>query len=426
MSSKRVRLAAAGATTVAMAVAATGCGSVGGSSAAGSGSNTFTIGFVSPVTGAEAPFGEVNSFVTTQMKDYFASHPLTIGGKKYDVKIIVKDAASDSTKAGQAASDLINSDGVDLVVADGTPDIADPVSEQCEANQIPCITDIAPWQPFAIRSGSKPANLKYSYHFFWGLEDVSQVYQDIWKAIPNNGKAGGLFPDDPDGQAWSANFPSLTKASGVTIDNPGLFPDGTKDFSAQISKFKSENDQVLVGVPTPPDFTTFWKQAMQQGYKPKVATIGKALLFPSSVDALGDVAQNLSSEVWWTPTAPYTSSLTGDTAAQEAAAYTKATGKQWSQPLGYAEALFEVAAAAVEKAGSTDADAIVGALKNLDVKTLVGEVHWGADKSVPPYVAKTPVAGGQWRKVDGTWDLVVVDNKLAPEVPLGGKPEPIS
>ena len=29
------------------------------------------------------------------MKDYFASHPLTIGGKKYDVKIIVKDAASD-------------------------------------------------------------------------------------------------------------------------------------------------------------------------------------------------------------------------------------------------------------------------------------------------------------------------------------------
>jgi branched-chain amino acid transport system substrate-binding protein len=360
------------------------------------------------------------------MKDYFKSHPLTVGGKKYDVKIIVKDAASDSTKAGQAASDLINSDGADLIVADGTPDIADPVSEQCEANQVPCITDIAPWQPFAIRSGDKPADLKYSYHFFWGLEDVSAVYSDIWKQVANNGKAGGLFPDDPDGQAWSANFPGLTKSSGVTIDNPGLYPNGTKDFSAQISKYKADKAQVLVGVPIPPDFTTFWKQAMQQGYKPKVATIGKALLFPSSVDALGDIAHNLSTEVWWTPTAPYTSSLTGQSAQQLADAYTKATGKQWSQPLGYAEALFEVAKAAVEKAGSTDPDAIVGALKNLDVKTIVGEVHWGADPNVPPYVAKTPVAGGQWRKVNGKWDLVVVENKLAPEVPLGGKPEPIS
>ena len=43
----------------------------------------------------------------------------------------------------------------------------------------------------------------------------------------------------------------------------------------------------MTGVPIPPDFTTFWKQAAQQGFKPKIASIGKALLFPASVDALG-------------------------------------------------------------------------------------------------------------------------------------------
>jgi hypothetical protein len=37
------------------------------------------------------------------------------------------------------------------------------------------------------------------------------------------------------------------------------------------------------------------------------------------------------------------SSLSGDTAARLAAAYTEATGRQWSQPLGYIHALFEVA-----------------------------------------------------------------------------------
>lgn len=423
MATTLARLSAVGLAST-TAATLTACGTIGGASAAGSG-HTIVIGYVSPETGAEAPFGQVNGFVDKQMTGYFKDHPLTVGGKKYDVKIKTKDAASDSTTAGQAASDLINSDGANLVIASGTPDIADPVSEQCEANQIPCITTVAPWQAFAIRSGNKPAALQYSYHFFWGIEDVAQVYQDIWKQIPNNGKVAGLFPNDPDGQAWSTAFPALTSGSGVKIDNPGLFPDGTKDFSAQISKFKANHDEVLLGVPVPPDFTTFWKQAMQQGYHPKVATIGKALLFPSSVDSLGKVAQNLSSELWWSPKVPYKSSLTGQSAQQLADAYTKATGKQWSQPLGYAEAPFEVAVAALKKAGSLKPTAITGALAHLDVHTIVGDVHWGVDKKIPPYIAKTPLAGGQWRLVDGKWDLVVVDNKLYPDLPLDGKAEPL-
>ena len=61
----------------------------------------------------------------------------------------------------------------------------------------------------------------------------------------------------------------------------------------------------------PPDFTTFWKQALQQGFKPKVASIGKAILFPVAVEALGKDGNNLSSEVWWSPNHPFKSSLTG-------------------------------------------------------------------------------------------------------------------
>ncbi|QGG42677.1 ABC transporter substrate-binding protein [Aeromicrobium yanjiei] len=406
-----------------MAVSLSACsGSVGGGDAESD--KTLKIGFVSTTTGASAPFGEANTFVVDEMKSYFKENPLKVGGDTYDVEIVVRDAQSDSTRAGEVASQLINSDDVDVVIASSTPDIVNPVSEQCEANSVPCITTVAPWQPFAIRSGDKPADLKYSYHFFWGLEDVAAVYSDIWSQVDNNGKAGGMFPNDPDGQAWGANFPALTKDSGVTIKDPGNYANGTKDFSAQISAFKGSD--ILLGVPIPPDFTTFWKQAKQQGYEPKVATIGKALLFPSSVEALGDIATNLSSEVWWTPTAPYKSSLTGQSAKELADAYEKKTGQQWTQPLGFAHALFEVTAAAVKEAGSTDSDAIIGAMKSLSVPTVVGEVTWGKDSGIPPYVAKTPLAGGQWRPgTDHPYDLVVVSNKLAPEVPLGGKAEPL-
>ncbi|MEU4360916.1 ABC transporter substrate-binding protein [Promicromonospora sp. NPDC023987] len=428
--SRTARAAVAWASTAALAGALAGCGEVGGGTVGGSGDDdVLKIGFVSTETGPSAPFGEANTYVIEAMEQWFAGNPVTIDGVEHTVEIIAKDSQSSSARAGEVAAELINSDGVDLVLTSSTPDITNPVSEQCEANSVPCISTVAPWQPFAIREGDEPADLQYSYHAFWGLEDVSAVYADMWSQVDTNQKAAGLFPNDPDGQAWSANFPALTADTGVTIDDPGLYPNGTQDFSAQLSAFKGHD--ILVGVPIPPDFTTFWQQAGQQGYQPKIATIGKALLFPSAVEALGNAGDGLTSEVWWHPTAPFTSSLTGQTAQELADQYEADTGKQWTQPLGFAEALFEITVAAVEQAGSTEPDAITEALSTLEVSTVVGDIAWGVDDSVPPYVAKTPLVGGQWRLDEGQgeeenpYELVVVSNELAPEIPTGGEVEPL-
>ena len=51
--------------------------------------------------------------------------------------------------------------------------------------------------------------------------------------------------------------------------------------------------------------------------------------------------------------------------------------------------------------------------------------------NLPPFaaknVAKTPLVGGQWRlQGDGKYDIVIIDNKTAPEIPAGGKMEPIA
>jgi branched-chain amino acid transport system substrate-binding protein len=408
--------------------------SASGGSASGAVAGTVKIGFVSPQTGPLAPFGESDTFVINYMKDYFAKNPLMIGGKAYGVDIIVKDAESDSAKAGQAAADLINNDGVDMVMAAGTPDIVNPVADACEANATPCITDNAPWQPYVLRGkdGIK-STFQWTYHFFWGLEDVAATFQDFWGQVPTNKKVGGLFPNDPDGQAWSGNLPTMVGANGYTINFPPLYPNGTQDFSAQISSFKSNNDEILTGVPIPPDFTTFWKQAKQQGYNPKIASVGKALLFPSSVDALGDLGNNLSTEVWWHPSWPTTSSLTGITPKQLCDQYESTTGKQWTQPIGYVEALFEVAANALTTSGSTDKAALVKTLSTLSTDTIVGKVAWSptaGPTSPTPNVAKTPLAGGQWRLTNGgahKYDLVLTSNAVATSeglnIPLGGKEE---
>jgi branched-chain amino acid transport system substrate-binding protein len=41
-------------------------------------------------------------------------------------------------------------------------------------------------------------------------------------------------------------------------------------------------------------------------------------------------------------------------------------------------------------------------------------------------LSKTPLVGGQWKlKGDGKYDIIVVDNQTATDIPVAGKMEPI-
>lgn len=378
------------------------------------------IGYVSPQTGPLAAFGESDAFVIAAMEKRL-SKGIAVGGKLHPVEIVVKDSQSQSNRAGEVASDLILKNKVDLMLVASTPETTNPVSDQCELNGVPCISTVAPWQPwFFARKGDPAKGFEWTYHFFWGLEDVIATYTTMWSAVPTDKSVGGLFANDGDGNAWGdtkLGFPPVLASKGYKLTDPGRFQPLTTDFSAQISAFKSADVQVVTGVPIPPDFKTFWTQAKQQGFKPKVASIGKALLFPSAIEAIGPTALNLSTEVWWTPHHPFRSSLTQQSSAELAAAYESATHKQWTQPLGFAHALFEIAADVMSRATDLEKkESIRDAIAATNLKTVVGTVAWG--RGPVKNVAKTPLVGGQWIKGKKyPFELVVVENATAPMIP---------
>ena len=399
------------------------------SSATGSGSVSGTpikIGYVSPKTGPLAPFAEPDDYIVGVVNQAFASG-LPVAGQTRPISIITKDSQSDPDRAAQVASDLITNDQVDLMVVQATPETTVPVSGQCEANGVPCIASVAPWQPWYFglqKDPAKPVDLKYAFLFFWGLEDIIQVFLNMWGTVPTNKVIGALWPNDGDGNAWGdpkLGFPPPFKQAGYTLVDPGRYEDGTTDFSAQISQFKAKNVQILTGVPIPPDFTNFWKQAQQQGFVPKIASVGKALLFPASVDALGNtVGEGLSTEYWWGPTHPFTSSLTNQTAQQLADGYTSASGKEWTQPIGFVEALFEVVADVLKRTTEVSPEALVTAIKATNLSTVVGQLQWTGQPNAN--VAKTKLIGAQWKKGSKfPYELVVVENQALPDVPVGGK-----
>jgi branched-chain amino acid transport system substrate-binding protein len=385
------------------------------------------IGYVSPQTGPLAPFGEADKWVIDQMSAAFKDG-LTVGGRKLAVEIVLKDSQSSPNRAGEVANDLILKDRVALMLTAGTPETANPVSDACELNEVPCISSVVPWQPwFFGRQGDPAKGFGWTYHMFWGLEDVIANFTNGWKGVATNKKVGGLFPNDGDGNAWGdkeLGFPKPLAAMGFTLTDPGRFQNGTQDFSAQIVAFKREGCEIVTGVVIPPDAKTFLTQARQQGYRPKVITLGKALLFPGAIEALGELGHGLSTEVWWSPSHPFASSLTKQSAAQLAAAYEAGTTRQWTQPIGFAHALFEVAANALSRAKSAKAADVRDAVAATSMNTVVGAVKWGGQG---PFrnVSKTPLVLGQWVKAaagsKNKVELVIVDNQAAPSIPTGGK-----
>lgn len=389
------------------------------------------LGYVSPQSGPLAAFSEADKFIL----DGFAQSE---AGKHFEV--IVKDSQSNPNRAADVARELVVEDEIDLMLVASTPETTNPVATTCEAEEVPCISTVAPWQPWFIGQQGNPGDpgswerFYYSYHFFWGLEDIIAVFNAMWGQLDTNKSVGALYPNDGDGNAWGdpvVGFPPVLEKGGYSLTDTGRYQNLTDDFSAQINAFKQGNVEIVTGVPIPPDFTTFWTQAKQQGFTPKAASIGKALLFPQAVEALGEAGHNLSSEVWWSPSHPFSSSLTGQSSADLATGFTAATGRQWTQPIGFVHALFEMAANVMSRVEDTgDGDAVAEAIAATELASIVGRIAFDG-AGLPPFaaanVAKTPLVGGQWRLRDGGgYDLVIVDNSTAPDVPTGGVMEPIS
>ena len=119
-------------------------------------SRVIKIGHVSPKTGPLAGFGEADTFILEQVRGLLAKG-LQVGGRSYQVQIISKDSQSNGNRASEVASELILGDKVDLIVASATPDTTNPVADQAEVNETPCITTNCPWQPYFFGRKGDPA-----------------------------------------------------------------------------------------------------------------------------------------------------------------------------------------------------------------------------------------------------------------------------
>jgi branched-chain amino acid transport system substrate-binding protein len=389
---------------------------------------TLRIGFISPLTGPLAGFGQSDPFVLDLVRKKTGGK-IQVGGKAWAFELIARDTQSDPSRASQLAKDLINGQKIDLMLTTSTPEVVNPVADACEAAGVPCLSTIEPWESWYFGRGGKPGQpspFRWTYHFCFGTAQFAEMYVSIWRGLSTNKKVGVLYPNDADGNALRAHLvPELQKA-GFSVVDPGAYQDGTTDYSAQIAKFKSAGIEILTAAPIPSDFIVFMRQAAQQGLARslKICTPAKFGEFPSDIQALAGLGLGMTTGAYWCPVFPYASPVTGMNSLQLTDACQSATGKQWTQQLGATMSLIDAGFAALKNSGNPKNKAAVAkALGTLDVVTTIGRVNF--PKGPVPNVATTPLIGAQWVKTKPgarfPLDLVTIEHACDPHVPIQAK-----
>ncbi len=371
------------------------------------------IGHPSSLTGPLAGLGEPTQWVTDRVVKAINKNGgiyIKDRGKKLPVKVKIVDTESSPNKSAQLASKLIMGDKIDLMLVMYTPDVVNPVCGVCERFEMPCICLGVP-----VESWLTGGPYKWSYESFWTLDSWTDLFIGMWDQVADktNKVVGGLFPNDPDGTTMAPIFAKKLGPKGYKFIDPGRFPYFNKDFSSIINRFKEEKAEILTGSLILPDFATAWRQAHQNGFIPKIATMGKALLFPSGLEALGgNLGHGLTMEVWWSRYHPFKSSLSGETPANICDAWEMETKRQWGPPIGFKHAGYEIVFDVLRRAQSLEKNTLREAIEKTDLDTIIGHIKFN-DK----HYCETPLVGGQWVKgKKWPYELELVYSGKYPEI----------
>jgi len=264
---------------------------------------------------------------------------------------------------------------------------------------------------------------------------MSAYMIEVFGKAQTNRKVAFLVPNNSDGLAWidkNTGSPPVLEAAGYTVVVPSPFTPGADDFTAQISQFRKEGCEALGGASTTPDFSNFWKQSLQQGFKPVVACQGLALGFPQAAQAMGPTVYGLVDPGGaWHPTFPFKDSLTGMTCQELADDYEKTMNSQWTGAIGgHAKTSWAIDVLGRAK-NLDDKEAILGAIATTKLETIIGmcDMTQPVDKNPldpagtrpHPNVVKPILTAQQWIKGSKRpFEQVVVANHYAPMVPAVG------
>jgi len=174
-----------------------------------------------------------------------AAGGLDVGGQKFPVKLVIADNAAKADQASAVAQRLIAQDNVLAMVGPNASSCAIPASSIAEALKCPMIS---PWSTNPKTTLNSDGNGSKQYVFRACFTDTFQA-RVLAKFVMNNLKAQNaavlydVASEAPNGQANL--FRETFEKDGGKIVAFETYTTGDRDFSAQLTKIKAANPDVI-------------------------------------------------------------------------------------------------------------------------------------------------------------------------------------
>ena len=155
---------------------------------------TVKIGLVGPRTGPLALFYEEMGWTIDAVRKS-TGNAVTINGTKHPLEIVVKDSQSNPNRASEVAQELILSDKVHIVTAFATPETVNPVSDQCEVNGMPCVTNDDPLESYFFgRKGDPKKGFQWTSISSSRAPACSPLFYRLWRGCRPTRRSASCWP----------------------------------------------------------------------------------------------------------------------------------------------------------------------------------------------------------------------------------------
>ena len=345
---------------------------------------TIKIGFLCPMSGANATYGLQVKAAGEMMADVInEAHPEmatalaaeaglpNLNGAK--IELVFADSKQDPTTATSEAKRLITEEGVVALTGQYTSAVTKAVAVVTETYGIPLLT-----------AGSSPSltdpETGLEWYFRFGPNDNTYI-EDAFKYLTELNESGkadaktiALVSEDTEfGANIRLSEQTLAEKYGFEIVEDISYSASATNVSAEVLKIKTADPDVIFMSSYSSDAILYLKTFKEQNYVPKML-LGQRGGFVQT-DFLDTMAGDTE---YICTTAGWSADIDTDASKQLVEYYKEFTPDGAELSEGHVKDMvnLQLLAIAINQAGTTDAEAIRDALRNLDVDTATLPIPW--------------------------------------------------
>ena len=302
-----------------------------------------------------------------------AAGGITVGGKKMKVELVVYDYQTNEQRALQLAEKLITDDKVHFMTAPFGSGHTKVVAGVAERYGVPVI---------AVASAEPVHNQGYKNLFgtlapSGGL--VDSMYEYVRERAPQLKRIAVVGRDDVFPKAMANLMVAGAQKRGLDVVHQSLYAVNSLDHSSTIIALKAASPEWIYVSGYTRDLVLFRKQMSDLKVTAPIITMITGPAYREFVEALGPLAENVTSATWWHSSIPFKGDDVFGTPKVFADAVRKATNQDPDYVHASSAAALITLQKAIERAGSLDRDKVRKALTEIQLSTFYGPIKFRED-----------------------------------------------